>query len=132
MKTDRKNGSNFHEEPLSFEEFLFLDKNDIPIYNNFFLGFFGGRRNYKRLKEIDCNLAEELSNYRYFKSWERKKMPEDFFEGHPYPKTVIEKGYKAYLLLRERFKDSSELREEINEYYDGGVKGSDDFAAFFK
>ena len=35
----RTRGRNFNEPPLTFEEFIGKDKDNVPIYNNFFYNF---------------------------------------------------------------------------------------------
>lgn len=152
----KKNGNNFNENPLTFEEFIDVNDKQFPIYNNFFYNFYvypvirndqnvmEYGRNYKRLQTVDKELADELSDvYEKFalaldymdKSILKNNLKGlNLIEGHMYPKEILQKGYHAYLLLRVNFSKDEELLKRIFNYYDGYPEAHpkyDDWAAFF-
>ncbi|MEI7558194.1 MAG: hypothetical protein WCJ45_05235 [bacterium] len=110
-KKDKIRGRNFDQKPLTFGEFL-------DCYNNFFLNFCledpSIARNYYLLVKVDKALADELStvHMRFIK----KPSQSNLLILISYPVWVFEQGYKAYLLLREHFKDDPELQNRIAEY----------------
>ena len=137
MKAKGTYGKNFDQTPLSYKQFTYVDDRGAPIYTNFLLGFFpykeGAGRNYQRLKMIDEKLANELSTvfYHYHRSGE--KINEPLVKGHGYPKYVLEKAYKGYLILREAYKNDECLLQMIKDYRSQypGFEICDDWAAFF-
>jgi len=131
-------GANFNEPPLSYDEFVGFDNNGRFIYTNFFYHFSPtSPSNYDRLKSINSELAEELATVHdkynfYFSEQAKNSMPEDeYLEGHMLPKSILKKGYEAYLLLRDNYKNDPKLLKQINDYYQGRKKYNDDEAAFF-
>jgi len=135
---------NFDEPPLTFEEFIARGDEFSPNYNNFFHNFYklGEGQNYKMLKQVDNDLAERLSDVyekfvlskRYVDQSIREKNLKGYtvVEGHAYPKEILEIGYKAYLILRESFKNSPELLDRIKKYKEGAtISVADDAPAFF-
>ena len=133
MQTDRKHGSNFDEEPLSFEEF-------ISCFNNFFYNLSIGRHTYisipygyvsllALLKGKDETLAEELSGAHATKGY---YIRDAYVDKYNYPEEILKKGFKAYLLLREDAKNESKLLEKIKEYRIGNRNpNAPDDCAFF-
>lgn len=130
------NGKNFNEIPLLFEEFTAIEGN-VFAFCNFFYNFYNyypeRARNYERLKTVNPVLAEELSAVHYQYGMERFPVDEnDSIEGHFYPKSILEKGYESYLILRREFKDDQKLLERIANYNVGrNPKIADDIPAFF-
>ena len=133
MQTNRKHGSNFDEEPLSFEEF-------INCFNNFFYNLSIGRHTYISipygyvsiyglLKEREECLAEELSTVYEHKGY---FIRDAYVDKYNYPEEILRKGFKAYLLLREDAKNESKLLEKIKEYRIGNRNpNAPDDCAFF-
>ena len=80
-------------------------------------------RNYEMLKKINPELANELSE-----AWKSKTVNTE---------EVLKKGYEAYLILRENYKNDPALLERISEYYEGDKRNpddgneTDDWTAFF-
>jgi hypothetical protein len=124
MKPDRKYGSNFDEEPLSFEEFL-------QAMNNFFYNFCGyivpkghpeeqfvtektHKRNYYYLKKFDLNLADKI-----------QQGYEKFRYHH---KSLWDDGYKAYLILRMHT-DDPDIQEMVQQRENPA--NPDDYEVFF-
>ncbi|MFA6514444.1 MAG: hypothetical protein WCT50_04140 [Patescibacteria group bacterium] len=130
------NGKNFNEIPLLFEEFIEI-KNNQFAFANFFLNFYnyhpGRARNYERLRVVNQILAEELSAVHYQYGMKRCPVDEnDLIEGHFYPKSILEKGYQAYLILRKEFKNDPILLKRIADYnFNRNPKIPDDIPAFF-
>ena len=135
-------GTNFNEEPLTYEQFISFNERPRFRYNNFFYnllslpGYTG--HNYERLRKVSPELADEFSSvhvkYNVWSVSETKKLmaEEEYLEGHIFPKSILIKGYQVYLLLRKFFKDDPILLSKIEEYYEGkGHRGPDDWAAFF-
>lgn len=132
-----KEGTNFNEEPLTFEEFIAHPSPLVFVCNNFFYNFYNYDsripsefelahpevlpsvgRNYERLKTINKELADELSKAFYeYSNFGGGKKPEtnDKIEGCRIPKSIIKKGYQAYLILRENFKDDATMLSELQE-----------------
>ena len=61
-----------------------------------------------------------------------KIAAEETIEGHCFSKKIINKGYKAYLILRRRCKNNPILRKNIREYKKHQtIYVTDDQAGFF-
>ena len=112
----RDRGRNFNEAPLTYDEFIAKNSKGHPMCNNFFLNFYnykeGMARNYEMLKKINPELANELSE-----AWKSKTVNTE---------EVLKKGYEAYLILRENYKNDPALLERISEYYEGDKINTDD------
>lgn len=153
-----KNGNNFNEPPLTFDEFINVEGRSVPIYNNFFYNFYvydqydfekdamvkKYGRNYERLKTVNSNLAEELSlvyeKFNLARGYSDQRIIQtnlkghQEIEGHKYPREILEKGYQAYLILREKFSKDKELLRRIVDYYEGYSENHpkyDDWPSFF-
>ncbi len=125
-------GKNFNAKPLTFQEFIAPDEKGRATYNNFFFNF-NRERNYEMLKNIHPDLARALkdADEKYRVNGEEALKKEKVF-GYCYPKSVLEKGYKAYRILREHLKDSPDLKKRISEYNKNQEKDyPDDWGAFF-
>ncbi len=121
---NKRRGRDFNESPLSFEEFVSFDEGS-RIYNNFLLNL-GYFNLYEKLRKINNVLADNLKGIaiNYFNLLKKEEKPNEDWQ---------ELGYKAYLILRENYKNDEALRTKILAYY-GGKKpdyGSDDWVAFF-
>lgn len=131
-------GKNFRQKAMTHKEFIALDKNGIYIYNNFFLRLYADGKlyngcNYQRLKLYNPTLAEELKSCKAFRQQDKEAHGLDkFYPGHQYPKEIVDKGYKAYRILRRHYRNNPILLEEMAAYRSGTTTMvSDDYAAFF-
>ena len=135
----KKDGRDFNEDPLSYEEFIGLNSWGHIYYNNFFYNFLKSRRNYLRLSVINIKMANELSvvYQEYILNYKKIDTENDrIIKGHPYPESILKKGYEAYLTLRQNFSNDSTLRETIERYNLNNKSNSsddcsDDWAGFF-
>ena len=117
VKRKSKDGANFDEEPLTYEEFTGNNYYGNIMYNNFFYNFSVTHRNYALLKPINPDMAEILSHNNF---------------GRISSEEILEMGYEAYLLLRKNYFQSIELRERIYKYnYRLKSNCADDWPAFF-
>ena len=134
------------EPAMTFEEFIAPPINGFFAYGNFFYNFYvhpnNGARNYTRLKKVNQQLADELSNVyeKFFLSRDYvnqtilAKNLEGYtiIEPHRYPLEILQKGYVGYLLLRFVFNNNPELLLHINQYTKEKKEGvPDDSPAFF-
>jgi len=130
-------GNNFKQEALSFEEFIAKEKNSYA-YKNFFYNFYnfspGKARNYEMLKRIQPGLAEEMHNgYYSFQLNYNFRRDEERIPGYFYPTCFLQKGYEAYLILRENFKKDRRLFRLIELYNSKNeFRTPDDYIAFFE
>jgi len=137
MKREVVLGKNFDEPPLTFTEFISIDRStNMAVYNNFFYNFYnygpGLASNYELLKNINKELAEELSVvYNEYRLKKQEPEENDRQAGHYYPQSILEKGYQAYLTLRDRLKNDQLLLKNIADYNKNRKVVPDDFAAFF-
>lgn len=121
-------GKNFNEEPLTFEEFISLNSGGIPVFNNFFYRFQNSTSskkgiNYTMLSKHNQNLSDKVKKIaiQYAGFYDR------------IPREDLKTGYKAYLVLREKYKEDVVLRNGINRYKTGTdwPDCPDDRPAFF-